>query len=145
MKKQSEYSKSYYSFLSDENGIYNQYVGTLDSFYVGKDTVLTEINEWTDSARTVKTIVDAYKLKGNTFPNTNFSNSILQAASTAQQSYFYFGKNKRKSYYYAKPNLSEEQLIAQKSFGLNNTSYRNHYKRLEFLYGISIKKSESFR
>ncbi len=136
------YSQPYYTFLSDENGIYNQYVGTLDSFYIGKDTVLTEINEWTDSAQTIKTMVDAYKLKGNTFPISNFTNSILQAASTAQQSYFYFGKNKRKSFYYAKPNIQEEQLVAQKSFGLNNTSYRNHYKDWNFYIESAAKKSE---
>lgn len=122
------YNDAYYSFLSDENGISNQYVGSLDSFYVGKDSVETVINEETDSAQTIKKEVAVYKLKGVTFPITNFSKGVQQAGVSRQNSYFFFGANKRKTFLYSKPNIQEEDLISKKSFGLRTTSFRKFYK-----------------
>ena len=122
------YNDSMYTFLSDENGINNQYVGTMDSFYVGKDSVETIINEDTDSSQTIKQEVDVYKMKGINFPVTNFSNGIEQAGTTRQNSYYFFGVNKRKTFLYAKQNKTEEELAETKSFGLRNTSFRKFYK-----------------
>jgi hypothetical protein len=120
------YNDSYYTFLSDENGINNQYVGTLDSFFVGRDTVETILNEETDSAQTVRQLADIYKWKGITIPVTNFSRGIQQAGTTRQNSYYFFGVNKRKTYLYSKPNSSDEQLTGMKSFGLAPTAFRKY-------------------
>ena len=136
------YNEAFYSFLSDENGISNQYVGTLDSFYVGKDTVEQLINEDTDSAQTIRLEVDSYKWKGVTFPITNFSKGIERAALSRQNSYFFFGANKRKSFIYSKPNLQEEALSEKKSFGLRNTSFRKFYKE-SVLMASNYKKPAS--
>lgn len=122
------YNETYYTFLSDENGISNQYVGTLDSFFVGKDSVEAVINEETDSAQTIKQEVDVYKLKGVTFPVTDFSKGIERAGVSRQNSYFFFGANKRKTFLYAKQNIQEEELLNMKSFGLRVTSFRKFYK-----------------
>ena len=86
------------------------------------------INEDTDSAQTIRLEVDSYKWKGVTFPITNFSKGIERAALSRQNSYFFFGANKRKSFIYSKPNLQEEALSEKKSFGLRNTSFRKFYK-----------------
>lgn len=136
------YNDAFYSFLSDENGISNQYVGTLDSFYVGKDTIEQLINEDTDSAQTIRLEVDSYKWKGVTFPVTNFSKGIERAALSRQNSYFFFGANKRKSFIYSKPNLLEEALSEKKSFGLRNTSFRKFYKE-SVLMASNYKKPAS--
>lgn len=122
------YNDTYYTYLSDENGINNQYIGTLDSFFVGKDTIETIINEETDSAQTIKEAVDIYKLKGVTFPITNFSNGIEQSSVTRQNSYYFFGVNKRKTLIYSKQNIANEELSSNKSFGLLNTSFRKFYR-----------------
>ncbi len=122
------YDDTYYTFLSDENGISNQYAGTLDSFYVGKDSVEVILNEDSDSARMVKTEVDVYKWKGFTFPITNFSRGIQQAGVSRQNSYFFFGANKRKTYLYAKKNIQEEELKRQEDVSLPVTSFRKFYK-----------------
>ncbi len=121
------YNDSLYTFLSDENGIYNQYTGTLDSFFVKKDTVEIVINEETDSAATIKQEVDIYKWKGVTFPITNFSKGIVQASSTRQNSFFFFGSNKRNYFLYSKQNLDEEELQNLKSTELRSTSFRKFY------------------
>jgi Tol biopolymer transport system component len=124
------YNSQYYTFLSDENGIRNQYVGRLDSFYVGKDSVEMMLYEDTDSARSVKTEVDIYKQKGVTFPITNYTKSILSSAVSSANSYFYFGpkRNSKKAYIYAQPKLSAEDLTEEKSFGLVPTAYRQFFK-----------------
>ena len=122
------YTNDYFSFVSDENGIANQYAGTLDSVYAGKDTVETTLFEDTDSSKTVKESVDRYDLKGNTFPITDFSRGLQQAAIANQNSYFFFGINKRKSYLYKKQNLSEEDLKQKETSYLTETTYRKFYK-----------------
>lgn len=127
-KPTGNYNDAYYSFLSDENGISNQYVGILDSFYAGKDSVEVLINEDTDSSMLVKQEVEVYKWKGVTFPLTNFSRGIEQASESRQNSYFFFGVNKRKSYFYSKPHIAEEELIEQKSMSLRTTAFRKFYR-----------------
>ncbi len=143
-KSIGSYNDSYYTFLSDENGISNQYVGILDSFYVGKDSVEVIINEDTDSAQTVKREVDVYKLKGVTFPVTNFSRGIQQASTTRQNSYFFFGPNKKKTLLYSKPNIQEEDVAGKKSFGLPVTSFRKFYKENE-LTTPGFKRPNNFK
>lgn len=122
------YNDAYYTFISDENGIANQYAGTLDSVYAGKDSVDVTLFEDTDSAKTVKQEVDVYKWKGITFPLTNYSRGIEQLGVSRQNSYLFFGVNRRKSYIYTKHNLSEEELQSKRSLGLNETSFRKFYK-----------------
>lgn len=121
------YNNSYYSFLSDENGIANQYAGTLDSVYAGKDTVEVTLNEYTDSAKTVRHEVEVYKLKSTTFPLTNFSRGAQQLSVARQNSYLFFGTNRRKSYFYAKHNLQEEALKDKQSNDLQETGFRKFY------------------
>ncbi|HRB68138.1 MAG TPA: hypothetical protein PLO32_10140, partial [Chitinophagales bacterium] len=142
-KALGSYSNQQYAFLSDENGIRNLYVGTLDSLFIGKDSIEIEINELTDSATILKKEVDVYKLNGNNFPISNYKNGIKEAAITAQKSYLFFGTNKRKSYFYATPTLSEETLLDKKSFGLNYTSFRKYYKESTLHSNTSNKKTES--
>jgi hypothetical protein len=140
------YNENNYTFLSDENGISNQYIGTLDSFYVGKDTIDVVLNEDTDSAQTVKQAVDVYKWKGVTSPLTNFSNGIEQASVTRQNSYYFFGANKRKSFIYTKQNFVDDELNDHKSFGLTNTSFRKFYKENDLTSTVSVtKQSEGKR
>ncbi len=135
------YNDSYYTFLSDENGISNQYVGTLDSFFVGKDSVETILNDETDSARSIKQLEDVYKLKGITYPVTDFSKGILQAGISKQNSYYYFGAGrKRKTFLYSNPNIQDEELSSKKSFGLLETSFRKFYKE-NALTASNFKKS----
>ena len=131
------YNESYFTFLSDENGINNQYVGTMDSFYVGKDTVETIINEDTDSSQTIREAVDVYKMKGVTFPITNFSNSIIEASANRQNSYYFFGVNKRKTSLYTRQNIAEEELSSFKTFGLRNTSFRKFFKETPLTSSVS--------
>lgn len=137
------YNSSYYSFLSDENGINNQYVGILDSFFVKNDTVETIINEDTDSAQTIKQAVDIYKLKGVTFPITNFANGIEQAAVTTQKSYYFFGTNKKKTYIYSKQNFNDEEIESSKTFGLRNTSFRKFYRETNLDVSASNKNTSN--
>lgn len=134
------YNENYYTFLSDENGISNQYIGTLDSFYVGKDTIDVVLNEDIDSAQTIKQTVDIYKWKGVTYPLTNFSNGIEQASVTRQNSYYFFGANKKKSFIYTKQNFADDELKEHKSFGLTNTSFRKFYKENDLTSTVSVTK-----
>ncbi|MDB5228439.1 MAG: hypothetical protein JWN78_2632 [Bacteroidota bacterium] len=122
------YNDSYFTFLSDENGINNQYVGTMDSFYIGRDTVETTINEETDSAQTIKEVQAIYKWKGVTFPVTNFSRGIEQGGTSKQNSYYFFGVSKKKTYLYSHPNIADEDLISKKTFGLRPTAFRKFYR-----------------
>lgn len=135
------YNETTYAFLSDENGITNQYVGTLDSFFIGKDTINVDINEETDSANTLQNVIDLYSVKGVTFPVTNFSKSIEQAGITPQNSYLYLGVNKKKSYFYVNKNLTDEALTEKKSFGLTPTSFRKFFKE-STLQGTQPKKKQ---
>ena len=137
------YNETYYAFLSDENGINNQYVGTLDSFFVGKDSVDVVLNEETDSAQTIRQEVDVYKLKGVTFPVTNFSRGIEQASNSNQKSHFFFGVGKRKTFIYTKPILQEDELTSMKSFGLPSTSFRKFYRESALLSSQGAPKAKS--
>ncbi len=122
------YNEKYLTFLSDENGISNQYVATIDSFYVGKDSVELYINEFTDSSKLVKQEIDKYVWKGTSFPISNFSKGIEQASNSRYADFLFFGANKRKSYIYTKPLLAEETLLSLKSLGLRATAFRQFYK-----------------
>lgn len=137
------YNETYYAFLSDENGINNQYVGTLDSFFVGKDSVEVVLNEDTDSAQTIKQEVDVYKLKGVTFPVTNFSKGIEQVSNSNQKSHFFFGVGKRKTFLYSKPTLQDEELTSMKSFGLRTTSFRKFYRESALLSTNNTSQNNS--
>lgn len=122
------YNDSYYSYLSDENGISNQYVGHMDSFYVGRDTLIEVISENSDGLNPVSdtTITDVYKLKGVNTPVTDFGHNIRRLQVTRQNSYYYFGKHKKRSktYLYAKPNAGEEALSGLASFGLKPVAFK---------------------
>ena len=131
------YNDSSYSFLSNENGIWNQYAGILDSFYIGTDTVESIQNEDTDSARTIRLAVDIYKRKGVVFPLTNFSNGIDKLDVSGRNSYFFFGIQKRKAFLYSKPNLNAGDFTSRISKGLPFTSFRDSYDAL----GVSGKKT----
>lgn len=122
------FNHEYYTFLSDENGISNQYVGTLDSVFVGKDSIEVWQNEYSDSAYITKQEIDVYKLRGSTFPITNFSRGIQQLSVSKDNSYMFFGtNNKRKSFLYTYAGVGQEALENKKSSGLPETYFRKFY------------------
>ncbi|MCB0508522.1 MAG: hypothetical protein KDD21_09495 [Bacteroidetes bacterium] len=137
------YTNTQYTFLSDENGIKNLYVGDLDSFFLKNDTITTTINENTDSASTQISLQPIYSIKGNTFPISNFKEGLEKAAVTKQNSYLFFGVNKRKSYLYTQKNLVEEQLSEQNNVGLNPTSFRKFYRESVLQRSPNAKEPES--
>lgn len=122
------YNDSLYTFLSDENGISNQYAGTLDSSFVRKDTIETILNEATDSAKTVKELVDIYQWKGVTFPITDFSRGPEQASSAAGNNYYFFGVNKRKTYLYSQPIPVDSTLNPYTAPEIPFTAFRKFYR-----------------
>jgi hypothetical protein len=122
------YSENQFTFLSDENGLQNQYIGTLDSFFIKKDTVLTITENGIDVFDTVQEIKDVYKVKGVTHAITNYPKSIQSIGVNARTTNYFFGLKKKKSYIYTKPNLQEEEILAAKSFGLKPTAFRQFYK-----------------
>lgn len=122
------YNESYYTFLSDENGIYNQYMGTLDSVYAGKDSVEVEKENEQGERMTIKQEADIYKWKGVVFPVSDFSKSIMHSGSSGQSSYLFFGVKKRKTNLYVKPGLTDEELEEKKKTEIKNTSFRKFYK-----------------
>ncbi|MFN8237888.1 MAG: hypothetical protein U0T77_06925 [Chitinophagales bacterium] len=122
------YNESYFTFLSDENGIYNQYLGTLDSIYAGKDSVEVEKENENGELVTIKQETDIYKWKGVTFPVSDFSKSILHSGILGQNSYLFFGAKKRKTNLYVKPNMTAEELEEKSKSDIKNTSFRKFYK-----------------
>lgn len=123
------YNSSYFTFISDENGIYNQYLGTLDSVYVGKDSAEVEIiNEETDEIRYERQEVNVYKWQGSSFPISDYTTNIQNMGVSRQNTYAYFGLKKKKSFVYIKPNENEENLEERKSAAIDNTSFRKFYK-----------------
>ena len=136
------YNESYYTFLSDENGISNQYVGTLDSFFIKRDTITITSEDENDTTST-QNIIDVYKVKGVTFPITNFSKNIEQAGATAQNSYLLLNDNKKKSNIYIAKNLMEEALTDKKTFGLAPTSFRRFYREGVLQGTLTKKKQET--
>jgi hypothetical protein len=122
------YSNQYYTFLSDENGISNQYAGTLDSIYVGKDSIEITVNEYTDSMQSIKQEVEVYKLQGKTFPLSNYSRGIQRLNVAHQNSYQYFGDNKKhKSLLYIHPK-EQDTILNYKTLGaLTETSFRRFH------------------
>ncbi|MCB9032750.1 MAG: hypothetical protein H6553_02820 [Chitinophagales bacterium] len=102
------YNNEYYTYNSDENGIYNQYVGTIDSYTLK------------DSSENEKQI-----LKGNNFPITNFNHNILSLNANKNSSYYYinnYNKKRSKSYLYQKSNLDATAVVDLKNFGLSKTT-----------------------
>ncbi len=122
------YNDSYFTFLSDENGIYNQYLGTLDSVYAGKDSIDAEVENDNGELVTIKQEADIYKWKGVTFPVSDFSNGIIHSGISGQNSYLFFGVRKRKASLYVKPNIPDEGLDEKKKSEIKNTSFRKFYK-----------------
>ncbi|MBK9328428.1 MAG: hypothetical protein IPM95_03745 [Sphingobacteriales bacterium] len=130
------FNRSYYTFLSDENGVYNQYLGTLDSVYAGKDSADVEMENDNGELIAVKQEIDVYKWRGMTFPVSNFSNSILNSGVSGLNTYLYFGAKKRKAYLYTKPNVPDEAMDEKKNTELKSTSFRKFYKE----YSVSENK-----
>ena len=122
------YSENQFTFLSDENGLQNQYIGTLDSFFIRKDTLTSVIENGIDKYDTIQEIKDVYKVKGITQAITNYPKSIHAIGVNARTSNYFFGLKKRKSYIYTKSNLQEEEVQSKKAFGLKPTAFRQFYR-----------------
>lgn len=85
------YSADSYTFLSDENGIFNQYTGYLSNLFTHNDTII--INNDT-------IINEQYKQKGIYNPITNFKYNIKHLAVSNQDNYYVFeDQHKRKKIY----------------------------------------------
>lgn len=98
------YDATHYTFLSDENGIYNQYIGYLSDLYINADTIIlnndTIINE-------------NYKQKGISSPITNLKHNIKHLSVSIQDNYYVYENliKKKKVYQIQKTNKANDKKL----------------------------------
>lgn len=107
----SDYDKEHFTFLSDQNGIRNRYLGSFDSTIAYVDTAAH------------------YKAIANYYPVTNYERSILEQdintkANKLTQIFYEEGKYKM----YVETMPTAEALVP---ISLQNTSYREYRNRLD--------------
>jgi hypothetical protein len=131
-----QYNDSLYTFLSDKNGITNRYVGHLDNIFLRNDTVVffadSIVANPTWSVKTLQQqesngidsvmVNPVYKLVGVTYPNSNYSASVLEhdvAPRMAKSAQLFKEKGKYR-FHIASLDLAPVKTAAPK---LKNTVY----------------------
>lgn len=124
-----------YAFLSDQNGVYNMFMGYVDSFYLGYQQVLVtksgdkimnpskslidSLSSETDSIYSTR----RYKQKGITYPVTDYSVNINNLSGTRQgQSYLLSLSNR---------NLTENYKIPVDAFDNQTTLEISDFRKTD--------------
>ncbi|MEI7802427.1 MAG: hypothetical protein WCI97_07280, partial [Bacteroidota bacterium] len=128
------YTDNFFCYTSDKNGINNRYVAYIDSvfdhynhFYYFKDSVIENPKYNIDSLIAVGTVlpdstkkIPVYRDVAHSFPNTNYSNGILEqenALKAHKMAELYFANGK---YFFA---VTKNEVDTTKLTSLNNTGY----------------------
>lgn len=134
-----QYNDSLFAFTSDRNGIYNRYVGYFKTIEVGKDTVVffedsTVTNPtWDLNERLAQddNLIDSFRINpiykhiGVTYPNSNYSASIMEHDISAKRQItleMFRQDNLYKFYINSLPTDPSKQAAPK----LVNTEYRNY-------------------
>lgn len=142
-----QYDETYISYLSDENGINNRYVGYFDSIFIRTDTKVffrdsTVLNpvyalDSANVAALIDTIIyqDIYKTTAITFPVSNNAWSINESdiALKSKEAFNLYYTNRR--YIIQKELLADNPKAEQQS--LTPTNYRT-----QFEYATQEKKNK---
>lgn len=98
------YDGTHYTFLSDENGIYNQYIGYLSNLYTQSDTTINDNDT---------TIQEYFVSKGINSPITNFKYNIKHLAVSDQNNLYIYENiiNNKKIYQIQKTSKSNDKKL----------------------------------